>query len=86
MKVAFQHLGTDIQIRVVGLLIRPSCLIQSLKSRILNTRIELDVASAFACLKINERSLCHLDFEDESLVLILSFAVALRYALAFLPG
>ena len=35
---------------------------------------------------IQERSLGHLDLEDESLVLVLCFAVALGHALAFLPG
>jgi hypothetical protein len=37
-------------------------------------------------LDIDERSLGHFDFENERLVLVLSFAVALGDALAFLPG
>ena len=41
---------------------------------------------SIAVADLHERTLGHFDFEDQSLVLVLGFAVAFGDALAFLPG
>lgn len=72
-------LRTNIQIRIIRLLIRAGHIKQLLQPRLLSSRIQPAVVR-------DEGSLGAFDFEQERLVLVAGFAVALGDALAFLPG